>query len=909
MKGWRPLARIARRTLSRNRSRSLLIIAMIALPAMVATFVLVTYQTGDVTGEKIWRAGHGQADLVASYDSTASQDNGERSTPAQVPSTLRESDRVTLLSMLPAGSQVATLRSIPATLSLASEDRTSEVNHSYEGDLDDPVSDGVLALSEGRAPLARNEIAIGESNLAALGIGLGDTVGVSATTRESSGDLGRTERSEAVVVGTIDTPFTYRSGGLYLQSLPGPINVQQIEAASPYAGVSLDVKLPEGTSARDVFSGIDSEGGPLTVFEPMVAAHWTDGSIFTLARDYVLYEGAIPALILLATTLGLVSVALVITAAFAVGARRGQRDLALIAVTGASRRQLSAIAAFQGLLLGVFGAGIGLIAGLLIFIAARIPLQDLMRVRLDGTPVLGWRVLVALACCVLVSVVAAWVAARKVSVDDPLRQSWTSSRAAATRPRFPRLALTVVVVGILGAVLTGGRYSEPLSIPVVGQVSESLTYASMVSSQLVLAVFFMMIVFGVVGALPALLAYVGRHANRRPLIQRLALRDAARARYRTVPTVVMIMAVTTLSLAALIVAVGIDGNRELAHTPDTPAGVVGTRVDLGEEDRRIEASRALAADQLSSTLGTAEVYDVKITGSEAVGECDPNPDAGMCWTAPIYVADAGLIAAMALEGTDEAAIREHLVNGGLINFARPDRNTRSNFRPNNIAQEIVVSDDGFLSAFANSRDPRTAPHVDLPVLTLEPKQHSTLQKMVFASEATAKVLPSARFKPDESRTDHWVFVRVDEGAAKGQIDGARAALSAHGFVLASYSEFVPLSGGVSVALTASAVLLVLMTMGIGGALAATEQRDDQRLLRSIGATPQTLRRITWLQGSGLALVGIGLGAAIGVAFGSKALTALPYDYPTSIPLPQLAVLVLAAPLIAWAVAARTIPNR
>ena len=92
--------------------------------------------------------------------------------------------------------------------------------------------------------------------------------------------------------------------------------------------------------------------------------------------------------------MALLAIGLIVGAAFAVGARRSQRDLEVVSRSGASRRQLSLIVVTQGLVLGLLGASSGVVLGLMAFVFARGSMQDVLRTRLDGTPVIGWQVAV-----------------------------------------------------------------------------------------------------------------------------------------------------------------------------------------------------------------------------------------------------------------------------------------------------------------------------------------------------------------------------------------------------------------------------------------------------------------------------------------------------------------------------------
>ena len=58
--------------------------------------------------------------------------------------------------------------------------------------------------------------------------------------------------------------------------------------------------------------------------------------------------------------------------------------------------------------------------------------------------------------------------------------------------------------------------------------------------------------------------------------------------------------------------------------------------------------------------------------------------------------------------------------------------------------------------------------------------------------------------------------------------------------------------------TVAALGMVVLTIGVSTALATTEQSEDRRILRAIGASPCHIRRIAMTQATMLALLGIGI---------------------------------------------------
>ncbi|HAM21381.1 MAG TPA: hypothetical protein DCQ04_03740 [Actinobacteria bacterium] len=217
------------------------------------------------------------------------------------------------------------------------------------------------------------------------------------------------------------------------------------------------------------------------------------------------------------------------------------------------------------------------------------------------------------------------------------------------------------------------------------------------------------------------------------------------------------------------------------------------------------------------------------------------------------------------------------------------------------------SDPGVVFGFENSLDPRTAPRISLRTMILEPRQDAMIDRMTFASEATVARIPSGQAKPEEHRTDRWAYFVLGQPMATGQLDAVNDYLAAYRIEIIGYEAFVPHSGELALMVTVAALGMVVLTIGVSTALATTEQSEDRRILRAIGASPCHIRRIAMTQATMLALLGIGIGALVGALIGIYAMKTLPDQYPVALPIPQLLAMVAAVPVIAWLSATRQVP--
>lgn len=886
----------------RHKARSLLIAAMIALPVLISTLVLVTYETGDVDGDKYWRSQYGNVDVTLSYDPPGA------SSDAVLTSAQRQQQRAELIESLPPGSIYTDNEASIGEITIVAGERSVPIARTLTGPIDPVFDEGTVELVDGRTPVGPTEIALGHSDLDRLSVSPGDQVTVESRNWTGT-DEPTLQVARATIVGSLEAPLLYDRNSFYLQGEKGPVSTAAGDVGQDVSTPSLRVILPAGMAPEEafptanIFPGEDVPESPLLVFAPMDSVQ-SDGNVIERIGLRASHSSGAVALLSVGVVMALLAIGLIVGAAFAVGARRSQRDLEMVSRSGASRRQLSLIVVTQGLALGLLGASSGVVLGLLAFLFARGSMQDVLRTRLDGTPVIGWQVAAVWLVCVLVSVAAAGAALRTVAAADGTTSSQAANRRGARSARVPKVAIALAVAGIVGCLATSDTAGRFSFVPLLNGLNQWAGSTAEPVSQGLLALFFVMIVMGAVLALPELLAFLSQRAQRASLVPRLALRDAGRARHRSAPTVAMVLAVTAISTSALIMAGAVDATREGEHRPAVPESVVAVDLDPYGQQLSIDQQRR-RLDRIQQQIPGGQLLEANITDSELVGYCDPNPDAGGCWTAPIYVADAGLISALAREGTSEDAIRSHLVSGGVVVFE--SRRERASYSMEPSALDLD-SDPGVVFGFENSLDPRTAPRISLRTMILEPRQDAMIDRMTFASEATVARIPSGQAKPQEHRTDRWAYFVLGQPMATGQLDAVNDYLAAYRIEIIGYEAFVPHSGELALMVTVAALGMVVLTIGVSTALATTEQSEDRRILRAIGASPRDIRRIAMTQATMLALLGIGIGALVGIFMGIYAMKTLPDQYPVALPIPQLLAMVAAVPVIAWLSATRQVPR-
>ncbi|MBA2389946.1 MAG: FtsX-like permease family protein, partial [Geodermatophilaceae bacterium] len=557
--GWRLALRIARREANRNRGRSALVIAMIAVPILGLTMADVVIRASDLDRGEIARRALGAADLSVfrvseeSITQTPSEYLEFSGTGTETP------DPAVAPDVVPAGSLTS-----PMAYGVVSVDTTGGSRSVSATTLDSasPLTDGILTVLDGRLARAADEVAISP--------GLSE-----ATAAAVGGELRLADGGPAyTVVGIAVDPDSTNDDDLFAQ--PGAVEFTP-QDYDDSASKELLVGLPAGMDAIAVGEALNDEG------------------IAVKQRAWLLNPPAIPyqdpaelALIIgLATItvgLALLQVVLLAGAAFAVGARRQRRALGLLAATGATGRDVGRTILAGGLVLGAIAALIGVAAGLLL----AVPLRSIVE-GLQGTLFGDWQVrwleITAVAALgVVTGLVAALVPARAAARQDPLR-------ALRQRPDPPRSGRRLTAFGL--ALSAAG-----LGVTVLGSSMEEPSYLLILGG----AVF---VELGFVLCAPALVGVAGRLAGPLPVPLRMALRDASRHRGRSGPAVAAVMAALAGCVAVSIFFVSQDEDAKRAYVPNALLGQVTLNYYDESDPLASPADEVLAV--IEATLPTSDI--------------------------------------------------------------------------------------------------------------------------------------------------------------------------------------------------------------------------------------------------------------------------------------------------------------
>jgi putative ABC transport system permease protein len=343
---FRVALRMARRDINRHKGRSLLIILLIMLPVAGMTGAATLYQSTQRTAEEVvsYELGQTQARFAAlpvpNADSVQDPLNDTRvasSTgnhdPSFVPADPAE--------LLPPGYEVLAQRLVNLTTRVGAalvplEGRVVDALH--------PAFAGKFTLLDGRAPRSAEEVVVSPGLLERFGLGFGEEI--------TAGTF--------VPVGTVrDAGASDRNSFLFLAPEQVPDSALQQEAELPQS-VSYYLVGPEPVAWSQIREanrqGVGVLSRSVVLDPPAPDERGIEGVTPRQPPSEALAFYAAAGLI---AALALLEVGLLAGAAFAVGAKRQMRELALFAAAGADAPTVRMVVTAGGLWLG----GIAVLSG------------------------------------------------------------------------------------------------------------------------------------------------------------------------------------------------------------------------------------------------------------------------------------------------------------------------------------------------------------------------------------------------------------------------------------------------------------------------------------------------------------------------------------------------------------------
>lgn len=904
---WRVALRLARRDVRRHRGRSLVVLLMVGLPTMLLCAALTVAATSQVTGAEVIPAemGAAQASLRPPVQETvvqgpdATRDMGSGAGQARpVPGYDTDGtpfDNAPAISRLVGGTAVPW---VEEQTRLRVGDRTRLLPTLAVAD-PSGLGDKVELLS-GRWPAAPGEVLLSEW---AVDSGITGTRLTSAPTDGTATDL--------EVVGTVRAhgPWGVRydlvtttpqagndeGGGGWLLQRESPVSWQEVRRLNGYGIAVTSAAVLRDPPAPDEIDPLMQQLGDCDDRRASVA---------------VALAGV---LLLLVTTL-------LVGPAFAVGAARQRRTLALAAANGATTPQLRRAVLGQAVVLGGLSAVLGAVLGLAAataFVAAADSRRWMSPAPLD---IPWWQLAAIVAMALASSVIAALLPATRLGRLDIVSAMRGQHSAPPPSRAVLVLGALLATVGAVG-VIAGARASAA-----PGPVSAEI--------QVVLGT--LALVLGSLLVVPTVLHLLGRVGGRLPLPLRLATRDLARHRSRSAPTVAAVLAGTAALTMGLVGASSDTEQQRREYQPRTLTGEVLVQGGpMVVDDAALARYRRTVPGVELVTVGsfTPAVDDPTEPQSLVVlvpsgcrpeqavrGEDGPPDDAGgeaeQVGSGCLAIGDfsstgraitvlpaAEIIRRLGLEGDEAARVRD---GGGALLTLPTDRG-------------VVADGQVRLARLRASGDPWD------PATTLRTDQQATLPVVTrpYDGETTARSLQSGLLVPAEAAAElRWpvtarsITGHVPGGAVPEDVaERLRTEVGEEGDVVLERGFVNPLGIVIGVLLGVFTFLLLVVTLTSTG-LSLAEQENDQATLAAVGAGRGTRRLMVAGQALALSLLGVVLGIAVGLVPGiaiAYPLTGMQFDPITGagrvgdpiivIPWAVLAVMALVVPLVAAALAA------
>ena len=790
LSGWRLALRLAWREAWRAKGRSALVLVMVTFPVVAVVAADVAQATSSVS------AVEGLDRTVGSSQALVSAVSGSRVVQLPDPSLGgfagtgngrgAPPDRSEVAAALGGDRPMTELRQrdlrVRTDLGVLDAGATA-------ADLGNPLTAGLFRLTSGRFPASVDEVAVNAA-LASHGFAVGD--------RMTLGD-GRVVTVVGTAESTSERTYPRLVGALGLLR-PTVIQRQWLVGGGPVTWG--EVRALNQVGAIAVSRSVVEHPPSLDQLPPQLR--------LALSSD----NTQVYTVLALIGVMTLLEVVLLAGPAFAVGARRQSRTLALFAANGGTPRQSRRTILASAVVLGSVGAVVGVVLGIVVGRAV-IPLLQQHADQWFGPFQIRWDhvALVAafgLLSALLAAVVPAWVASRQDVV------AVLAGRRGDRKPslRWPFVGVALLGLGVVLATM-GARGSGDLLIAAAAVVS----------------------VFGMIFLVPVVVVVLARLGRRFPLPLRYAVRDAARHRTRTVPAVAAVAA-TVAGVVALAIANTSDQAQQQAdYSQQLPLGEGAvSRVPA----QGWPAVRTAVHEELPGVTATDILGAGSGGGREAVRFHAPGPRmysygySSQFGVGTLVGAEALPLAN--LSGAELARARQVLAQGGAV----------------------VTTSEPISATTVRVRSGHGRP-VTVPAAYADFGANGTAPMMGILSSALAKRL---------GLTPRLVGLHLHgTPISSSEQDAFAQRLAAVSSRSTLYVEH-----GYQVPGTEQVVLWILFGLAgvlmLGGTLTATflalsDARPDLATLSAVGAAPRTRRGVAAAYALSVGAVGALLGAAVG----------------------------------------------
>jgi putative ABC transport system permease protein len=585
------------------------------------------------------------------------------------------------------------------------------------------------------------------------------------------------------------------------------------------------------TNPTDVTALFDDPGAPLSSFKGTQIQ--TPASV---AQSNPFNPQTIS---LTALVLGMLLIALVSIGGFTVLAQRRLRSIGMLESTGATDRHVRLVISANGTVVGVVGAILGFVLGLVAWLAYRPSLEQSSH-HVIGVLALSWIVVIA---AMLLAVVAAYFAASrparsitKIPIVQALSGRPTPPRQIhrSALPGLVFLGLAVLLLGYSGSTNNGnGSGGTP---------------------ELLFGI--LLLIPGLILLAPFLLSIAAHLGRRAPVAPRLALRDLARYRARSGSALAAISLGVLIAVIVMLAAASRYGNvldyagpnltsNQLALHANTPPPA-GTHVITPKGDHiagQPKTKVASPAQLAASADSIARALDARLIGLESPNAQILGTQGGRQWSGQIYVATPQLLKAFGITASDIDPRADILTSRpGLSGVSGLEFDYGSSNK-----QGPPSNQPGCTPASGCLAHPVIQEVGALPTGTSGPN-----------TVITEHVMHEFHIHAD---TTDWL-VQGSQPFSGSQVSSAELAASTTQLSVEAKND-EPSSSSVVGWATVFGIVIALGVLGMSVGLVRSETANDLRTLAATGASSYTRRTLTAVTAGALGF----LGALLGVVGG------------------------------------------
>jgi putative ABC transport system permease protein len=540
-------------------------------------------------------------------------------------------------------------------------------------------------------------------------------------------------------------------------------------------------------------------------------------------------------IVLALATVGMLLIALVAAGGFTVLAQRRLRALGMLGALGATDRNIRLVVRANGVVVGVVGALVGLVAGVAVWLAYRPELEQSAH-HVIGTFALPWVVIgPALALAVVATYFAASRPARAIT-----RMSTVA--ALAGRPAPPRQVHRSAVPGVVFAVIA------VIALWYTGKSSNGGGAPELVAGLVCMVV-------AVILLSPLFLAGLAKIAGATPIAPRLALRDLGRYRARSGSALAAISLGVMIAMLVCVLSAARFGNVLDYAGPNLtssqlivytgPGGPGGAGIgNLGAHSTSSPATLTATADDIAAALGSHQIIELENT-SASLQHAAP----GRQFSGTVYVATPQLLAAFGIKASQIDPNADILtMRPGLSGISK---------------MQLVYGD------YFGQGGPGNGPGNGQNAWPCPPGE--CLANPVI-QEVSA--LPSGTSAPNTVITEHAIsqlgrqanvstagwLILTPHPLTAAQISEARLTAAAQGMSIETRNS-IPSTATILNWATVFGIVLALGIVAMSVGLIRSETASDLRTLTATGASGWTRRALTAVTAWALALAGAVLGTA------------------------------------------------